>query len=105
MSMGGNGDSKVLVALLLIALMGGTRTWALPICNIESTQIELCRPAITGMYPLPPTRQCCNLVCQANLPCLCGLKSALPAFGIDPNQALALPQKCGLTTPPACVWP
>lgn len=89
-----------LVAGLLIALLGGVH--AAVICNIECTKLNLCRAAITGKNPLPPTRSCCAVLRKANLPCLCGYKSQLPAAGIDPRNALALPHKCGLKTPPEC---
>lgn len=98
-------SSKVLVvsmvaALLFIAMVGGAT--AAPICDIDSTKLNQCRPAVTGKSPPPPTKQCCNLVRYANLPCLCNFKSVLPAFGINPAQAMALPKKCGLKTPPEC---
>ncbi|KAE9584116.1 putative bifunctional inhibitor/plant lipid transfer protein/seed storage helical [Lupinus albus] len=71
-------------------------------CNIDSNNINVCRAAVTGQHPPPPNRKCCALVRQANLPCLCSYKSVLPSIGINPKNALALPAKCGLRTPPGC---
>ncbi|XP_054819093.1 putative lipid-transfer protein DIR1 [Prosopis cineraria] len=91
---------KWLVAALLIALLGGAQ--AVVICNVETSRLNLCRAAITGRYPPPPTKRCCAIIKQANLPCLCSYKSLLPAAGINPKNALALPAKCGLKTPRRC---
>ena len=89
-----------LVAALLIALLGGAQ--AVAICNIDSSQLNLCRAAVTGQNPPPPDEKCCAVVRQANLRCLCSYKSTLPSFGINPKNALALPGKCGLQWPPNC---
>ncbi|KAH1155164.1 hypothetical protein AAZX31_18G173900 [Glycine max] len=89
-----------LVAALLIALLGGAQ--AVAICNIDSSQLNLCRAAVTGQNPPPPDEKCCAVIRQANLRCLCSYKSILPSFGINPKNALALPGKCGLQSPPNC---
>ncbi|KAG6637703.1 putative lipid-transfer protein DIR1 [Carya illinoinensis] len=86
--------------ILLIALVGGAKATA--ICNIDSTKLNQCLPAVSGQSPPPPSKQCCSVVRLANLPCLCSYKSVLPAIGINPVYALALPKKCGLKTPPEC---
>ncbi|KAM1000605.1 hypothetical protein ACFX2I_007218 [Malus domestica] len=86
--------------ILLLALVAGST--AVSICNIESDQLKECRPAVTGKSPKPPTKRCCSVVRQANLPCLCNFKSVLPSIGIDPALAMALPKKCGLKTPREC---
>ncbi|KAE9598998.1 putative bifunctional inhibitor/plant lipid transfer protein/seed storage helical [Lupinus albus] len=57
---------------------------------------------MTGKHPRPPNGKCCALVRQANLACLCSYKSLLPSIGINPTNALALPAKCSLRTPPRC---
>ncbi|XP_034212899.1 putative lipid-transfer protein DIR1 [Prunus dulcis] len=88
------------MAIFLIALVGGAR--AVSICNIDSAKLNECRPAVTGNSPKPPTKKCCDVVHQANLPCLCNYKSAFPAFGINPALAMALPKKCGMSTPREC---
>lgn len=88
------------VAALLIALLGGAQ--AVVLCNIDSNQLNLCRAAVTGQNPPPPDGKCCGVIRHANLPCLCRYKSILPSLGINPTNALALPRKCGLKTPPSC---
>ncbi|XP_028772514.1 putative lipid-transfer protein DIR1 [Neltuma alba] len=97
---GGKALVQWLVAALLIALLCVAQ--AVVICNVETSRLNLCRAAITGRYPPPPSRRCCAVIKQANLPCLCSYKSLLPAAGIDPKNALALPGKCGLRTPRRC---
>ncbi|KAK7276903.1 hypothetical protein RIF29_18051 [Crotalaria pallida] len=89
-----------LVAVFLIALLGGAQ--AVVICDIDSNKLNVCRAAVTGRYPPPPDETCCAVIRKANLPCLCSYKSVLPAFGINPTNAMALPGKCGLKTPPEC---
>ncbi|PON38710.1 Bifunctional inhibitor/plant lipid transfer protein/seed storage helical domain containing protein [Parasponia andersonii] len=96
-----NGDKVVvqwiLLAICLIALLG--RGSAITLCNIDSKQLTVCLPALSGKSL---DENCCALVHQANLPCLCKYKAALPAFGFDPERAMELPQKCGLKTPLEC---
>ena len=96
----GNTLVKWLVAALLIALLGGAQ--AVVLCNINTDKLNLCRAAVTGKYPPPPDEKCCAVIRSANLPCLCRYKSVLPALGINPTNALALPGKCGMKTPPSC---
>ncbi|KAK7269811.1 hypothetical protein RIF29_22561 [Crotalaria pallida] len=90
-----------LVAALLISLLVGAK--ATVICNIDSTKLDLCLSAVTGTHPPKPDKKCCAVISDADLPCLCGYKSVLPALGIDPTHALALPGKCGLKTPHECI--
>ncbi|KAI9186404.1 hypothetical protein LWI28_016895 [Acer negundo] len=94
----------LLVGIWLIALvLVGGKTTAFPICNIDSTEMmNQCLPSVSGKSPKPPSKQCCAAVRKAKLPCLCGYKNVLPALGIQPKLALALPKKCGLATPPEC---
>uniref|UniRef100_A0A2N9GZW0 Bifunctional inhibitor/plant lipid transfer protein/seed storage helical domain-containing protein n=1 Tax=Fagus sylvatica TaxID=28930 RepID=A0A2N9GZW0_FAGSY len=92
---------QYVLVIMLIALVS-YRAKAAAICNIDSTKLTQCLPAVNGQSPPPPTKQCCTVVRHANLPCLCNYKSLLPAFGINPTHALALPKKCGLKTPPQC---
>ena len=89
-----------LVAALLIAMLGGAKAYVL--CDIESNKLNLCFEAITGNHPQKPIEKCCELVKHANLHCFCRYKSVLPALGINPANAFALPHKCGLKTPPEC---
>lgn len=88
------------MVVLVIALLEGAS--AVSICDIDSAQLNYCRPAVSGKSPTPPSKKCCGVVRQANLPCLCNYKAVLPSFGIDPAQAMALPKKCGMKTPPEC---
>ncbi|RYR45395.1 hypothetical protein Ahy_A07g031231 [Arachis hypogaea] len=87
----GNTMMKWLVAALVIAFLGGEVAQAVVICNINTDNLGVCRAAVTGNRPPPPNKQCCALVRGANIPCLCTYKSALPALGINPANALALP--------------
>ncbi|KAJ1441306.1 Bifunctional inhibitor/plant lipid transfer protein/seed storage helical domain [Sesbania bispinosa] len=97
----GNGLVHLLaITSLLIALLGGAK--AVVVCGIDSTKLNLCHAAVTGKHPPKPNVKCCAVVRHANLPCLCKYKSILPALGINPTNALALPRKCGLKTPPKC---
>ncbi|KAI9108587.1 hypothetical protein K1719_020471 [Acacia pycnantha] len=91
----------VAAAMLVIGLLGGG-VEGVVLCNTDTTKLSLCRPAITGAHPPPPTEACCAVGRHADLACLCKYKSVLPALGIDPKKAIALPAKCGITTPPQC---
>ncbi|TKY46969.1 putative lipid-transfer protein DIR1 [Spatholobus suberectus] len=97
-----NGNALVqwLVATLLIAMLGAAK--AVVLCDIESSKLNLCYAAVTGKHPPRPNEKCCEVVKNANLPCLCRYKSILPAVGINPTNALTLPSRCGLKTPPEC---
>ncbi|MED6135293.1 hypothetical protein PIB30_045043 [Stylosanthes scabra] len=97
---GGNAMMKWLVAALVIALLGGEVAQAVVICKIETDNLSVCRAAVTGNHPPPPNNKCCKLIRGADIPCLCNYKSALPALGINPANALALPGKCGMRKPP-----
>ncbi|KAA0048163.1 hypothetical protein IC582_001129 [Cucumis melo] len=94
-----------LLLLLLVLLLAGAVTSS-PLCEIDTTDLEVCRPAVTPpdhgkTLPLP-TDACCSVVRRADLKCLCSLKYALPSFGINTANALALPSKCGVSPPPEC---
>ncbi|XP_054796711.1 putative lipid-transfer protein DIR1 [Prosopis cineraria] len=86
---------------LVIGLLGGGAEGVV-LCNTDTTKLSLCRPAVTGQHPPPPTEACCAVARHADAACLCKYKSVLPALGIDPQKAIALSAKCGLTTPPQC---
>uniref|UniRef100_A0A7N0VMU7 Bifunctional inhibitor/plant lipid transfer protein/seed storage helical domain-containing protein n=1 Tax=Kalanchoe fedtschenkoi TaxID=63787 RepID=A0A7N0VMU7_KALFE len=87
----------VLVVMAIASEAGDTK-----ICNIVPSRLSLCRPAVSGKSPQPPTRRCCRLLRAADLKCLCDYKEMLPAVGINPELAMALPEKCGLTLPVGC---
>ncbi|KAH6775796.1 hypothetical protein C2S52_013357 [Perilla frutescens var. hirtella] len=93
------------VAALIVALANGdAEVTATPstICNITVSGLAQCLPAITGKSPPRPTKSCCAVMKKANLRCLCNYKSQFTNFGIDPNNAMALPKKCGRKLPLEC---
>ncbi|WVY94626.1 hypothetical protein V8G54_033714 [Vigna mungo] len=96
----GNVRVQWLLATLLIVMLGGAK--AIALCDTESSKLSACYAAVTGQHPPKPSEKCCDVVKHSNLPCLCRYKSVLPAFGFNPTNALALPSKCGLKTPPEC---
>ncbi|KAK9138579.1 hypothetical protein Sjap_009173 [Stephania japonica] len=58
-----------------------------------------CLPAVKKQpNPPAPTAACCAQVKAGDLDCICSIKGSteLPAFGVDPNLALQIPEKCGL---------
>nr|XP_012571239.1 putative lipid-transfer protein DIR1 [Cicer arietinum] len=92
---------NLLIAIaLLIALFCGVK--ATVICDFDLNKLDICHAAINGKHPPKPNAKCCEVIKHANLPCLCTFKSFLPALGINPKKALALPRKCGLKTPSEC---
>ncbi|KAL2322735.1 hypothetical protein Fmac_027114 [Flemingia macrophylla] len=97
----GNGLVQWLVAAMLIISMLGSAK-AVVLCDIDSGRLSLCYAAVTGKHPPKPKKECCEVIKDANLPCLCKYKSILPSVGINPINALVLPSKCGLKTPPEC---
>ncbi|XAR58781.1 hypothetical protein NMG60_11014316 [Bertholletia excelsa] len=97
------GRTLVAAALVLLALAVGHR--AVKICGVSEDGLMACQPAVTkGPKPAEPSEQCCQALSAADLKCLCGYKNSpvLPSLGIDPDLALALPAKCGLTPPSNC---
>lgn len=90
-----------IVAMFLAAVFVGSKGQQ-TICNMPIAGLMACQPAVTGSNPPKPTDACCSALAQANLTCLCGLKSSLPGYGIDPKQAMKLPAKCKLTPPKKC---
>ncbi|XP_054793863.1 putative lipid-transfer protein DIR1 [Prosopis cineraria] len=93
-----------IVAAYILVIIGllGRGVEGVVLCNTDTTKLSLCRPAVTGPHPPPPTEACCAVGRHADVACLCKYKSVLPALGIDPKKAIALPAKCGATTPPQC---
>ncbi|KAG6607773.1 putative lipid-transfer protein DIR1, partial [Cucurbita argyrosperma subsp. sororia] len=94
---------KFLASLLFSLFLVGTI--ATPLCRVDTKELKMCQPAVAPPHgqPLqPPTKGCCSVVRRADLKCLCSLKSVLPTIGINTANALALPSKCGIHTPPEC---
>ncbi|XAR60896.1 hypothetical protein NMG60_11034437 [Bertholletia excelsa] len=88
--------------VLLLAAAGGLM--ALSLCDISEDGLLACKPSVTQPSPADPSAECCQALYGANMTCLCGYKNSLvlPALGIDPALALALPAKCNLTAPADC---
>ncbi|EOA14251.1 hypothetical protein CARUB_v10027409mg [Capsella rubella] len=89
------------LAIVLAALVLMEKPSSIPACNINANYLEKCRPAIIGDTPLSPGRECCEVLQNANLECICRSKSYLPVFAVYPSKVHALLSKCGVTTIPA----
>ncbi|GER40647.1 lipid-transfer protein [Striga asiatica] len=102
--MGGGSAAKflLLVAALTAAFLGEAAGFS--VCNMTEEGLEACKPSVTQPSPVPPSTECCDAVRGADLKCLCSYRNSvmLPALGIDPDLALALPAKCNLPPPPDC---
>lgn len=74
------------------------------ICNMSGQELMSCRPAVTPPNPSAPSPVCCNALKHADIPCFCSYKNSnwLSPFGIDPNLALQLPEKCNFPRPANC---
>ncbi|KAG8365124.1 hypothetical protein BUALT_Bualt18G0071700 [Buddleja alternifolia] len=92
------------LAAVLIASATGDAAAATPstVCNVKVSELAECIPAITGKSPPWPTKSCCSVMHKANLHCFCNFKSELKKYGVDPNNAMKLPGKCGLKLPREC---
>lgn len=103
-----NGARKLAVVVLSVAMVVSLFEGygAMTMCNLTEDDLETCRPAVTASpNPPEPTGACCDVLKnKANLTCLCEYKNSfeLPLLGIDPNLAMALPQKCKLDPPAGC---
>ncbi|CAI0561239.1 unnamed protein product [Linum tenue] len=74
-------------------------------CNMTQEGLQACKPSVTKPNPVdPPALACCQALGRADLKCLCSYKNSfvLPSLGIDPDLAMALPQKCNLPSLPQC---
>ncbi|KAI3418280.1 AAI domain-containing protein [Psidium guajava] len=90
------------MVVVAVTLAGGAE--AITLCKMSSDQLMACKPAVTKPDPAEPTPECCTALSAADLGCLCSYRNSavLPALGIDPDLALGLPAKCGLTPPANC---
>ncbi|WOH00192.1 hypothetical protein DCAR_0519550 [Daucus carota subsp. sativus] len=98
-------SSSILVACLMammVLLVVATDDKTPTICNVGISELAECLPAITGDKPSWPTKRCCKVMRKVNLPCLCDYKDKFLQYGISPQNAMALPNKCGLTLPVQC---
>ncbi|XP_026419804.1 putative lipid-transfer protein DIR1 [Papaver somniferum] len=97
-------DLALSFAMAVVVLMIGIGVKGVTICNMDSSQLAECLPAISSgqASPPPPTPGCCDVMKLADMHCLCTYKVILPAFGVDPELAMGVPKKCNLTAPPEC---
>ncbi|KAJ0988956.1 hypothetical protein J5N97_007312 [Dioscorea zingiberensis] len=74
------------------------------ICNMSKDGLDSCKPAASGSTPTEPSQECCEALADADLQCLCSYKNSvwLPVYGIDPDLAMQLPEKCNLKLPQDC---
>ncbi|AET00633.1 putative bifunctional inhibitor/plant lipid transfer protein/seed storage helical [Medicago truncatula] len=97
----GKALAQWMIGALLFAMLAGSL--AVQICNIDPNDLkQSCSKFVTGRNPPRADEACCGVLRRANLPCLCGYKSALTYYGINAKKALALPGQCGLQTPSNC---
>ncbi|ESQ42909.1 hypothetical protein EUTSA_v10015086mg [Eutrema salsugineum] len=89
------------LAVVLTAAMMVEEAKSIPVCNVDSSDVEKCRSAATGNNPPPPGPDCCNVVKTADLQCFCQFKSYLPSYGINPSNVKTVLARCGANTP-AC---
>ncbi|KAJ9184806.1 hypothetical protein P3X46_004494 [Hevea brasiliensis] len=83
---------------LTMTTMEGIKVVA--VCNTDMKEINnQCYSAVAGNPPSPPSVQCCNLIQQADLPCLCKYKYSLYTLGVDVKKAMEIPGKCGKQNP------
>ncbi|XP_050206614.1 putative lipid-transfer protein DIR1 [Mercurialis annua] len=95
--------AALVVLVTVAAIFPVTRS--LTLCNMNDDGVMACKPSVTKPEPVaPPSEACCNALKGADLTCLCSYRNSLmlPALGIDPDLALALPAKCNLTPPANC---
>ncbi|XP_047310165.1 putative lipid-transfer protein DIR1 [Impatiens glandulifera] len=99
--------AAAIVVILMLEIAGAARTKDTTevLCHMNEDDLNLCKPAVQKTNPVTtPTPECCKALSGANLTCLCEYKNSflLPALGIDPTLALALPAKCNLPNPSNC---
>ncbi|WZY75767.1 hypothetical protein YC2023_022151 [Brassica napus] len=91
----GMNNTRILITVLALVLTAAImiqETKSIPLCNVDTNDLQKCRPAVTGNYPPPPTPACCTVAKTANLECLCPF---LSRSGIDPSKLKALLANCG----------
>ncbi|CAA7021110.1 unnamed protein product [Microthlaspi erraticum] len=104
----GKNDTRILMQFAVLATVLTSailvkEATSLTVCQIDTNDMQKCRPAVTGNNPPPPVNECCVMVRAANLECFCRYKIYLPLLGINPSKVVALVAKCGVTTiPPGC---
>lgn len=93
----------VIVPVLVLVMVAATAN-SQTICNISIAGLESCVPAAQPPNPPPPTPECCAAMQDADYCCLYAYKNSpvLRSFGVDPNLALQIPDKCGIPHPSQC---
>lgn len=86
----------ILVVVVVAAAVMGNVGNAAEICGITVDDLMTCKPALESPDSVPPLDCCKALQKVKPLTCLCQYQNYLPAFGIDKNVALRLPQRCSL---------
>lgn len=97
-----NSQKLVIFGMLLAILMIGSEPTMINgqiiLCNVGLGDLMTCKPFANGHVPqLPPSSQCCSVLQNADLDCLCGYQdNALLKRQINTQQAMALPALCGI---------
>ncbi|KAH0937625.1 hypothetical protein HID58_005086 [Brassica napus] len=100
----GKNNARILItvlAMVLTAAMMIQEAKSIPLCKVNTNDLQKCRPAVTGNYPPPPTPACCTVAKTANLECLCPF---LSRSGIDHAKLKALFANCGVNNPSCLPW-
>ncbi|XP_031116885.1 putative lipid-transfer protein DIR1 [Ipomoea triloba] len=92
----------MVLSVLVMIVVANAQTTSSVICKVKVTELAECLPAISGAAPKDPTKACCDVLCKADLKCMCKLKPQLAKFGLSPEKAMKLPGKCGLKVPRQC---
>lgn len=96
---------KLMVVGMLLIIGNASLANSMTICNMTREERKSCEPYVTGENNFrKPSRACCSATANADLECICSYKDSglLYLYGIDPKQALELPQKCKLKVSVHC---
>lgn len=96
------GYKNFMIVVLLVAMIGSGPMLVNGFCRMSNAGLKSCLPSVSGDNPVdPPTPACCSAIANADLPCFCRYKDSglLSFYGVDPNQAMALPVKCKVVDP------
>lgn len=90
----------VIVAFLMVLAVEAKAARG-QICGMSPKGFKACEPSVSGQNAVPPTAECCSALSIADLSCFCQFKGStlLGAYGINFDQAIQLPPKCGLESP------
>ncbi|KAK7257923.1 hypothetical protein RIF29_32252 [Crotalaria pallida] len=94
-------NKKFMIVVAIVITMIGSGTMLVngqTFCHMSKAGLKACLPSCSGDNPVdPPAPACCSAIANADLPCLCQYKDSSllkTIYGVDPNQAMALPVKC-----------